>query len=361
MDSFYPFLNGDANTEGLTEPSTPARIAIYDDMTIAPRVVSIEPSDIRTYLEEITQAVYTLSSQQGTDWPFTLIRELVENYIHASFLEPTVSILDKGQTLIFSDSGPGIPNKEDAIRPSFTSATSAMKQYIRGVGSGLPTVEGQMKLKHGSLRIEDNVGRGTVITVSLKQQGTAEQQPPAQQPYQNTIQQSVPLVQQQPPAQQPYNQYPAQPYQNGYQQTSQQYSQDVLYRYDPTLGFIPVAPQNYQLASQHQAVQTPPQQQQITQPLPYPLPQPYQQPSQPAWNTPQQNVISPDQREIISLFSYYDSIGPKELTKHLSLSSASCSRKLKDLSQLGYIVKTGQKYTLTQDGKLLLRIIMNER
>lgn len=323
MESFYPFLDvTDSNTD-IAQPSTPARIAVYDTMTIAPRVVSIEPSDIKTYLEEITQSVYTLASQQGTDWPFTLIRELVENYIHASFIEPTISILDKGQTLVFSDSGPGIAHKEDAIKPSFTSATKEMKKYIRGVGSGLPIVEGQMKLQHGSLKIEDNIGQGTVITVSVKQNPLQAQN--------NNLQTDTQIHQPQQTSVQPLQ-----------QTTHQQYSPDVLYRYDPQQGFIPVAPQLQTFGNY--------------------LPQQLLQQSLPTntKTTPQNTTITAEQKNILKYFSQYDAIGPKELTAYLGMSPASCSRKLKDLAQMNYIMKSGQKYVLTQDGRLLLNIILNE-
>ncbi len=43
----------------------PARIAIYDEPTMTPRVVVIEPMDIHHYLEEISKNVYLLSNEQG--------------------------------------------------------------------------------------------------------------------------------------------------------------------------------------------------------------------------------------------------------------------------------------------------------
>ncbi len=168
-ETFYPFVeNGSVpGGEGVPLPSTPARIAVYDDMAMTPRVVTVEPSGIRTYLDEITETVYKLASERCAEWSFMLIRELVENLIHASFIEPTIAILDNGKTIVFSDQGPGIPNKAAALKPSSSSATSDMKRYIRGVGSGLPIVEHQLELQHGSITIEDNLGRGTIVTVSL--------------------------------------------------------------------------------------------------------------------------------------------------------------------------------------------------
>ncbi len=182
-DSFYPFVeNNQAQDDDIAAPSYTARIAVYDSMVVPPRVVTVPPSDVRTYLDEITKNVWELSTQQGGEWPFHIIRELVENYIHASFIEPTISIMDKGQTISFSDQGPGIPNKEAALRPTFSSATKAMKRYIRGTGSGLPMVEATVRLQHGTISIEDNLGQGAVITVSMahKDQPSPQDAAPSQ-------------------------------------------------------------------------------------------------------------------------------------------------------------------------------------
>jgi len=115
-----------------------ARIAVYDDAAAAPRVVVVEPSDPRTYLEEITATVNRLAHEQGGNIPFTVVREIVENFIHAYFIAPTITILDGGNTIRFSDQGPGIKEKGLALEYGTSSATEEMKHYIRGVGSGLP-------------------------------------------------------------------------------------------------------------------------------------------------------------------------------------------------------------------------------
>ena len=56
------------------EVSTPARIAVYDDAAAAPRVVMVEPKDVRSFLEEITATVNRLSHEQGGTIPFMVIR-----------------------------------------------------------------------------------------------------------------------------------------------------------------------------------------------------------------------------------------------------------------------------------------------
>ncbi len=174
-DAFYPFvgegptgINGETKPQvvgeqsAATEPrlgsvvTNPARIAVFDDASAAPRVVVVQPNDVRTYLEEITATVTRLAKEQGGSISFTVIREVVENFVHAYFIEPTISILNGGNTIRFSDQGPGIQEKDRALEYGTTSATEEMKQYIRGVGSGLPYAQA---VHGGPRRHADNRGQ----------------------------------------------------------------------------------------------------------------------------------------------------------------------------------------------------------
>ena len=168
---FYPFVEDDQTNRGDAaehplEVRHPARIAVYDDASAAPRVVVVEPGEVRSYLEEITATVSRLAREQGGAIPFMVIREIVENFIHAYFQAPTITILDDGNTIRFSDQGPGIKEKSLALEYGTSSATEEMKHYIRGVGSGLPYVQQYMADKGGSLEVEDNISGGTVVTIS---------------------------------------------------------------------------------------------------------------------------------------------------------------------------------------------------
>ena len=180
-EGFYTFVGDGTDERGAREselPSVdevryPARIAVYDDPSVTPRVVTIQPMPVRDYLEEITRTVNQLSHEQGGTIPFMIIREVVENYIHAYFIAPTISILDAGNTLRFSDQGPGIRDKTRALEYGTTSATEEMKRYIRGVGSGLPLAQQYMLDKGGSLTIRDNLSHGTVVTISTRPEDDA--------------------------------------------------------------------------------------------------------------------------------------------------------------------------------------------
>ena len=187
-EDFYPFvdsgdpapdnshLNGSESPVGgggdHTEDSPSAvhfatRISVYDDMLSTPRVIVIEQKDVRTYLEEITNTVYRVMKEQGGHLSLMVIRELVENFIHAHFTEPVISILDGGDTIRFADQGPGIADKERAFEFGVTSADQEQKRYIRGTGAGLPMVQQYLENTGGAVSIEDNLNQGTVVTVSV--------------------------------------------------------------------------------------------------------------------------------------------------------------------------------------------------
>ncbi|MBR3690423.1 MAG: ATP-binding protein [Eggerthellaceae bacterium] len=154
-----------------------ARIALYDDLRSAPRIVEIPPSDTVSYIENLASKVYELSKMSGGEIPYTVIREVSENFIHARFKEIIVSILDNGNTIRFADQGPGILNKEKAQLPGFSSAIEPMKHYIRGVGSGLPIVKEYLDFSHGNITIEDNLGTGSVVTISIGEKRESRQFP----------------------------------------------------------------------------------------------------------------------------------------------------------------------------------------
>ncbi len=143
------------------------RIAIYDNLKSIPRIIDFTYNTIEDFLNEIPQKIYSFSHELGGKMPFTILKEIVENLIHANFKDCTVSIMDSGNTIIISDHGPGISDKEKAFLPGFSSATQEMKKYIRGVGSGLPIVRETITFSGGAIEIKDNLLQGTVVSLKI--------------------------------------------------------------------------------------------------------------------------------------------------------------------------------------------------
>jgi len=146
-----------------------ARIAVYDDLLSAPRIIDVEPAPILLFIENIAVTTYERAKQQGGLIPYSVIREISENFIHANFKECTVSILDHGNTIRFSDQGPGIEKKLLVRQPGVTSASEEMRRYIKGVGSGFPIVSEYLQINSGYMSIDDNAIDGAVITLKINQ------------------------------------------------------------------------------------------------------------------------------------------------------------------------------------------------
>lgn len=157
------FVTPGENT--LTSESFFARIAVYDSQAAAPRIEDITTTSPLELIEVLSTKTYMLARDHGGSIPYTVIREIVENLLHANLNEVVVSILDNGSVLRFTDQGPGIPDKDRALMPGFTTATYCIKRFIRGVGSGLPIVREFLANQGGRLSIEDNLGSGTVVTL----------------------------------------------------------------------------------------------------------------------------------------------------------------------------------------------------
>lgn len=164
-----PPLGGRAVAAGRpgSSPTTRARVAVYEQAASAPRVIDVEPAPIGEYIDGLASLVHRLAAELGGRIPYTVIREVTENLIHAHFTDPVISILDNGDTVRFADRGPGICDKHKAVLPGYTTATAEMRSFIRGVGSGLPIVNEFLALAGGRLSVEDNLGCGTVVTISL--------------------------------------------------------------------------------------------------------------------------------------------------------------------------------------------------
>lgn len=364
--AFYPFVENDNNegqhtsskatpqpNDALT-PTYAARIAVVDTPYAQPRVVVINPCNTREYLEEITATVAKLASEQGSSIPFMVIREIVENFIHAYFVEPTISILNHGNTIRFADQGPGIKEKEKAFAFGTTSATQDMKKFIRGVGSGLPYVRAYMEQTHGSIVVEDNIAGGTIVTLNAhtnEDTNGKENQSNAQvatpQP------QQVQQVQQ--VHQQPYTQYTAQETLAAPAYSQQTYTQPV---YPQPVYAQPIYSTNpyANAAAVNQTSVNPAYTGHL--PAPMPAPQPNTQPNmQPTAQQPATPGLSERAVCVLRAVCTYGAIGPSELARMFGFSQPTWSRELQSLETMGVLHRAAkeQKRTLTQLGQEFVR------
>ncbi len=311
-----------------------ARIAAYDDLLSAPRMVEIPPSDIASYIDKIASTTYEMALALGGVIPYTVIREVSENFIHAQFKEITVSILDHGCTIRFADQGPGIENKDRAQLPGFSSATSEMKEYIRGVGSGLPMVKEYLKFSNGRLVIEDNIQDGAVVTIAVDRNAVN----PGPVVYQESPVVSLPLQQAQyaqanPQAMQGYTQMPQSA---GMQQANTaQVGQGTWQQTQNPMQPIQQGAYPAQSASASMPAYASPA-------------------TQPAAGV---STLAENEADILILATE-GSIGPTDVKNSLGLASTTAYRKLEKLEQAGYLMPDAShkgKRILTQLGQQVLR------
>ncbi len=156
----------DSPASSSAQPTYTLRIASYDSMTSLPRTLDLSSDDFRAFVEDVSARVYALCREKGGSVPFVVIREAVENLVHAGFADAVVTILPDGNTVRISDHGPGVPDKQRAFLPGFTTASAAMRDFIKGVGSGLPIMRESLSAVGGYIAVEDNLGCGAVVTIS---------------------------------------------------------------------------------------------------------------------------------------------------------------------------------------------------
>lgn len=348
---------GEQTTTQAPKAMYAARIAVYDDMLSTPRVIVIDPQDVRTYLEETTNTVYQCMKEQGGHISLMVIREIVENFIHAHFAEPIISILDGGDTIRFADQGPGIDDKERAFDFGVTSANSKMKRYIRGTGAGFPMVQEYLENAGGAVSIEDNMGSGTVVTVSLDPKRVQEIEraggrgaavrPETEQPtypLPGAFAQQPMATQQMPPL--GYSQQFPQQYQQGYQQPYQQMPQQ---QYNPWAQQMPPQPYQQWPQSFQQQMPTVQSSQQPAAQMMYPN-------AANQYAQPQPDVFVSDRgNAALGYLAQNQACGATDLARAFGNSAPTWSRTLNDLAQAGLVIKHGQKYHLTELGAARVR------
>lgn len=386
-EDFYPFVDSgdpapdnthlvggsaaataaDAVENAPNQASYTIRISVYDDMLSTPRVIVVEQSDVRTYLEDVTNTVYRTMKEQGGKLSLMIIRELVENFIHAQFSEPVISILDNGNTIRFADQGPGIGDKERAFEFGVTSADREKKRYIRGTGAGLPMVQQYVENAGGAIAVEDNLGAGTVVTVSVDPKRAAELEHAVSRGAavrSGCAHEAEPTAA---PMQSPTDPWGAGAYQAGTYPAQAGYPQQPYgagaypgqIPYGMMAGQMPGAPGAFpQQPAYYPGYQQGYPMQGFQQHQGYPQPgfpqagAPNQGYAQIAPAPAQQGPYVSERGAAALLFIYQNGKGgPTDLTRALGRSDATWSRELDALASTGLVHKPRQKYVLTDMGK----------
>ena len=158
------------------------RIAVYPRGG-EPEITEVSAANPGSAVQKFSRFVSERVREAGGKVPEESIREVVENLIHASYRGVVISVLDEGNVVRVSDKGPGVENKSRAIEFGFSGATPEALTQIRGVGAGLGIARAAAEKLGGTVTIEDNIGGGTVVTISVPADGPVSQERrPAEQP-----------------------------------------------------------------------------------------------------------------------------------------------------------------------------------
>ena len=93
-----------------------------------------------------------------------LPQDVINMVIHADGGQAEVEV-DANQIVIrMTDTGPGIPDVEQAMQEGYSTAGQTARELGFGAGMGLPN----MKRYSDEMTIDTEVGKGTTVTVKIK-------------------------------------------------------------------------------------------------------------------------------------------------------------------------------------------------
>lgn len=151
------------------------RVAVYPESG-EPEIIEVAAANPRSATVKLTRLVMGKTGEV----PEGALKEVIENLIHAGYEGVIISIFDGGRTVRISDKGPGISSKSQAMEFGFSGATSEALREIRGVGAGLGIANSEVEKVGGKLTLEDNIGGGSVVTISVvadRERGESEEVP----------------------------------------------------------------------------------------------------------------------------------------------------------------------------------------
>jgi DNA-binding transcriptional ArsR family regulator len=188
LNSFLGMMHAHWTSGETDQAGVGVRIAVYPRGG-TPEITEISASNPGSATQKFTRIVSQKVREAGGRVPEESIREVVENLIHAGYQGVVISVLDDGNVVRVSDKGPGVENKSRAMEFGFSGAAPEAIGEIRGVGAGLGIARAAAEKVGGTLTIEDNIGGGTVATLSavtgerVAGEGEAPSVPPPQRRY----------------------------------------------------------------------------------------------------------------------------------------------------------------------------------
>ena len=171
------------------------RIAVYPRGG-EPEITEAAAANPRSATSKFTRLVLDKVREVGGRVPEESVREVIENLVHAGYRGVVISVLEDGNVVRVSDKGPGVEHKERAMEFGFSGATPEALGEIRGVGAGLGIARAAAEKVGGTVVLEDNIGGGTVATISIPgdKEASEEREPVAKASPQRRYPDGVPRM-----------------------------------------------------------------------------------------------------------------------------------------------------------------------
>jgi DNA-binding transcriptional ArsR family regulator len=166
LNSYLGMMRAQRTPVEMDQAGVGVRIAVYPGRG-TPEIIEVSASNPGSATRKFTRFVSEKVREAGGRVPEESIREVVENLIHAGYRGAIISVFDDGNVVRVSDKGPGVENKSRAMEFGFSGAAPGALGEIRGVGAGLGIARAAAEKVGGTLTIEDNIGGGTVVTISV--------------------------------------------------------------------------------------------------------------------------------------------------------------------------------------------------
>jgi DNA-binding transcriptional ArsR family regulator len=167
LNSFLGMMHAQRTPGETDQAGVSVRIAVYP-RSGTPEITEVSASDPGSATRKFTKIVSEKVREAGGRVPEESIREVVENLIHTGYQGVVISVLENGNVVRVSDKGPGVENKSRAMEFGFSGAAPGALGEIRGIGAGLGIARAAAEKVGGTVTIEDNIGGGTVATVSAE-------------------------------------------------------------------------------------------------------------------------------------------------------------------------------------------------
>jgi Histidine kinase-, DNA gyrase B-, and HSP90-like ATPase/Sugar-specific transcriptional regulator TrmB len=194
LNSYLGMMRAQRTPGETDQAGVGVRIAVYPGVG-TPEITEVSASNPGSATRKFTGFVSEKVREAGGRVPEEAIREVVENLIHAGYKGVVISVLDGGDVVRVSDKGPGVENKSRALEFGFSGAAPGALGEIRGVGAGLGIARAAAEKVGGTLTIEDNIGGGTVATISVAgDEAVTEEKEAAEQPPRRRYPDGVPRM-----------------------------------------------------------------------------------------------------------------------------------------------------------------------